>query len=99
MLEEINWRTWRRQGHTILEHFEREKAEQNLKTILVNQKLLKTKTNKEKSQKEDEAKKNAQNILNTLRKKQVVSLDSIKTLLNNNCRQMRSQKRDEESEK
>ena len=43
-------------AHNSLEHFERKKAEQNLKTILVNQKLLQTKNQKEKSQKEDEAK-------------------------------------------
>ena len=86
-------------AHNSLEHFERKKAEQNLKTILVNQKLLQTKNQKEKSQKEDEAKKNAQNILNTLRKKQVVRLDSIKTLLNNHYRQMKWLRRGEESEK
>ncbi|CAG5112241.1 Oidioi.mRNA.OKI2018_I69.chr2.g6478.t1.cds [Oikopleura dioica] len=49
---------------------QRKKAEQNLKTILVNQKLLQTRNQREKSQKEEEAKQNAENILNTLRKKQ-----------------------------
>lgn len=86
-------------AHSSLEHFERKKAEQNLKTILVNQKLLQSKTDKEKSQKEDEAKKNAQNILNTLRKKQVVRLKNISTLLNTHYRQMKSQNKGEEIEK
>ena len=39
----------------------------------MNQKLLQTRNQREKSQKEEEAKQNAENILNTLRKKQAVS--------------------------